>query len=166
MSNNNELDEFFLYMARSVGLIDECQRNKLIFEHNVLRNKESLVFYVAVTRDANDCVHYQNLASVTAWHDKRYFLTLIAQHLPYLLWQRVLRCDDSSVEVMTPLDTAAYLQNTLLVSHILELPEMLHYAETEPAAYVSLIDRSLTYAGEEREIITLLEEKKSLIRVM
>lgn len=153
-----------MYMARSVGLIEECTRNRLILEHNIILNKHTLPFYVALTRDANGTIHYQNLASIIAWHDKRHFLEIVVRHIPTLLWQHTLRCEPAHVEVMTPLDAAVYLQNTSLVSHILALPQLHQYAETDPTGYVSLINKSITYADDkEREILALLEEKKRTI---
>lgn len=166
-----ELDEMFLYMVKSVPCIEECERNRLIFEHNVILNKEALVFYVAVVRDTtNNACHYQNLASVVAWHAKYHFLDAIAKHVPTLLWKRVLHCPNP-VEVMTPLDVAIYQRDTALLTHVLSLPAMIQYAATQPIAYVSLIDRGLSNASKwaeddddddetTRTIIALLKEKK------
>lgn len=141
-----EMDVFFMYMATNIHRVKETEQNIAIFMHNLQRNKEELPFYAAVTISDDNLVHYQNMTSMLAWHDKRIFLSILLEEIPSLLWQRVFHQDDLTVNLTTPIDAAIHSRDPLLVEHILNLSLMKKYKETNPVEYSSLISNGYNNA--------------------
>lgn len=136
-----------MYVANVIPSIKETENNVRIFEHNIRHYGDTFRYYVATTISLEDeSRHYQNLASMMAWHDKRLFLSILLDHTPGLLWQRVFENKTDSVCLTTPLDAAIHARNPSLVRHILDLAQMKQYKEENREGYNSLIKKGMDNA--------------------
>lgn len=166
---SEDIDAFFMYTVNVIQRVNETHDNIEIFSHNMIRNKNLLPFYVAVTQcpDEEGSHHYyQNLAAILAWHDKRIFLSILSDLIPSMIWQRLFNYRETPVSLTTPLDAAIHSRDPSLVQFVLNLPCLVEYAKSNPTEYDCLINDGITnacqwfeepYTDAEGEIIESLQ---------
>ncbi len=139
---NMDSDTFFMYIAKEISSVEETEANINIFRLNLENNKECFLFYVAVVRDENNAPSYMNMAALLARFDKRVFLSILAEELPDLLWQRVFNSDEN-VALTTPIDAAIQSRDPLSLLHVLGLTQLREYSLNHKPEFLSLIDNAI-----------------------
>ena len=165
---------FVVYIVNNMHNLTESNENVAIFRYNMTRNADFIPYYAAAVRcqciaENSVPLLYQNMASIVTWYNKRLFLSVIAELMPCLLWQRSFRQGkEDEVPLFTPLEVAVHQRDYSMVQFILSLGCIIEYSNTNRSEYENLISECIIeacdlysepYSIEENDIIDTLRKE-------